>query len=292
VRAAVVTGILDPPAIEDGRELAGAFLGRAAQAILLDCLRREDGAAASALHDAPGPRPYTAAATVQAPFGDDESWRVRLRFTVLEPWWAERLPTALQRLPAELCLDRYTARVEAVALTPAEDRDAGTSSFQEILNRHLLASTEPSPRVGLRFLTPTAFHQGDRNQPLPLPELVFGGLVDRWNAFSRLTLSPDARRFAEECLAVSQFRLESRVVDLAGGRQIGGVGTAIYRALRADSYWLRVLGALADFAFYAGVGAKTTMGLGQTRRLPLDRPRPRADSPPSPPGRTPVDPLG
>jgi CRISPR-associated endoribonuclease Cas6 len=180
---------------------------------------------------------------------------------------SERLPEVLQLLPNPLRLDTLSGSVEAVALTAAEDRDAGQSSYQDILNQRLLDAIPPEPRFAFRFLSPTTFHSAERNQPLPLPGLVFGNLVERWNAFSPLTLNAEARRYAEECLAINQFRLESRMVDLAGGRQVGAVGTVGYRSLRPDPYWLRVLHALADFSFYASVGAKTAMGLGQTRRL-------------------------
>lgn len=265
----VVVCRLDGLAI-DRAAARSLFLGRAAQAILLETIERVDPARAAALHDSAGPRPYSVGALLQPPLAAGEPWRARLRFSALDGGVAEALERGIERLPPALRLDEWLATVETIARDPATDRDAGRASYQDLLNRRLLGPEPPAPRIGLRLLTPTTFHSGGSNQPLPLPGLAFGSLVERWNAFSPLTLNPGARRYAEECLAVAQFRLESRLVEVAGGKQVGAVGRVVYRSLRADPYWLRVIGALADFAFYAGVGAKTTMGLGQARRIDDD----------------------
>ena len=45
--------------------------------------------------------------------------------------------------------------------------------------------------------------------------------------------------------------------------KFGAVGVATYTAPRSDSALWYALHLLADFAFYAGVGAGTTMGLGE-----------------------------
>jgi CRISPR-associated endoribonuclease Cas6 len=104
--------------------------------------------------------------------------------------------------------------------------------------------------------------------PVPLPELLFGSLVDRWNAFSPVTVSPDMRRFAAELIAISRYRLTSRAVtQKAGGTRMGGVGEVTYRALGGDRYWWRVMHMLADFAGYGGAGIQTTTGMGQCRRI-------------------------
>ncbi|NJN81941.1 MAG: CRISPR system precrRNA processing endoribonuclease RAMP protein Cas6 [Caldilineaceae bacterium] len=99
-----------------------------------------------------------------------------------------------------------------------------------------------------------------------LPGLVFGSLVERWNAFSPVTLSPEMRRFGEEMVAISRYHLQSRpVAQKNQGLRIGGVGEATYRALAGDRYWLGVMQMLADFALYSGVGVQTATGMGQVR---------------------------
>lgn len=262
----IITARVVEPAGLDRHLAPRLFLGRAAQAILLDRVSAADADLGASLHEGSGPRPYSVGVALQPPFSPDDPWRVRLRISLFQARLAQLLSEILERLPSARRFDDLSAEVEAIARAPSSDRDVGETSYQEILNRRLLVGVEPDPRIELRFVSPTTFHYGERNHPIPLPGLVFGNLVERWNAFSPLTLHPDARRYAEECLAITRFRIESRVVDLAGGKQIGAIGAISYRSLRPDPYWLRLLHALADFAFYSGVGAKTTMGLGQTRR--------------------------
>ena len=107
---------------------------------------------------------------------------------------------------------------------------------------------------------------------LPLPGLVFGSLVERWNAFSPVTLSGEMRRFGEERIALSRYRLESRAVVQKAAQQqralrMGGVGRATYTALGGDRYWLSVMHMLAQFALYSGVGVQTATGMGQVRQV-------------------------
>lgn len=268
IASAVVSGRVIAPPLERSA-VERLFLGRAAQAAFLAAAARLDPSLAVRLHEGDGPRPYAVGVFLR-PEGTGDVWQVRLRFSAIEAGLAARLPEVLGQLPNRLRLDAIEVAVETVTFDSERDPEAGQTSYEEIIARRMLGPTVPAGRIGLHLVTPTAFHTSGRNQPLPLPGLVFGGLVDRWNAFAPLVLNPEARRFAEECLGISQFRLQSRLVEVAGGRQVGSVGTVFYRALHADPYWLRVLEALVDFGEHAGVGAKTAMGLGQVRRIAGD----------------------
>lgn len=112
------------------------------------------------------------------------------------------------------------------------------------------------------------FHSNGRTLPFPLPEQVFGSLLDKWNTFAPVALPDETRRFADECLALCRYRLNTQPVAFKkGGLEMGFVGQVRYAALNRDRYWLSVLQTLADFAFYAGVGYQTTTSMGQVRRL-------------------------
>ena len=123
-----------------------------------------------------------------------------------------------------------------------------------------------NPR-GVDFKANAAAMQAIVDDPtIPLPGLVFGSLVERWNTFSPVVLSPEMRRFGEEVMAISRYRLASQTVESkAGGLRVGGMGTVTYRALGGDRYWLGVMHMLASFAFYSGVGVQTATGMGQAR---------------------------
>ncbi len=100
----------------------------------------------------------------------------------------------------------------------------------------------------------------------PLPTLVFGSLLEKWNAYAPIAFPPEVKRFAEECLAVSQYQLSTRAVpQKSGGLRVGAVGEITYISLHYDRYWMSVIATLAAFALFSGVGASTTQGLGQCR---------------------------
>jgi CRISPR-associated endoribonuclease Cas6 len=118
----------------------------------------------------------------------------------------------------------------------------------------------------LEFVAPTTFKSQGRWLPLPLPELVFGSLLDRWQAFAPIALHPETRRFAAEAVALNRYRLRSRgIPQKEGGLRIGFTGRADFVALNRDRYWLNILHLLAAFSFFSGVGYGTAAGLGQCR---------------------------
>ncbi len=105
--------------------------------------------------------------------------------------------------------------------------------------------------------------------PLPLPELVFGSLCDRWNAFSPVALSSEMRAYCASSVGISRFDLRSSALpSVDGSLQIGAVGEVTYNALRYDRYWMAAIGLLSTYAFYAGIGRGTTAGFGQACAVP------------------------
>lgn len=250
-------------------------LGRAAHALLLRWLDATDPALARHWHDADGPKPFTCSSLIGGGRLDRDGFRrlmpdrtYWLRFTSLDPAISAALLARCAQPPASVELDRVTLPVESVTADPAAHPWAATERYEDIAAPYLLARQEAPRRVRLRFTSPVTFRQRELNVPLPLPGLVFGGLADRWNAFSSVAIGPEARRYAEECVALSSFTLRSRGMPIKdGGLQIGAVGEAGYVAVTFDRYWMSTLSLLADFAFYAGIGRLTAMGLGQARRV-------------------------
>jgi len=248
-------------------------LGRAAHALLLRWIGEQDDALARYWHDQDGPKPFTCSTLIGARRAgpnaltlapDRSCW---LRFTALDPAIAAILAARGQTPPDSIELDGAPLRVEGATTDATAHPWAGTASYEQIAAPYLLARQNAPRRLRLTFLSPVAFRQHDMNMALPLPDLVFGGLVDRWNAFSPIAVSPEVRRYCEECVALNSFRLRSRALPVKdGGLQIGAVGEATYVAVHYDRYWMSVLGLLADFAFYAGVGRLTAIGMGQVRR--------------------------
>ena len=101
----------------------------------------------------------------------------------------------------------------------------------------------------------------------PQPELVFSSLLKRWNAFSELKI-PEEHAAYFPSIKVSSYDLRTQLVHFSRYKIIGFKGEVEYELPgNASEGFRREVNALADFASYSGVGAKTAMGMGQVRRI-------------------------
>lgn len=184
--------------------------------------------------------------------------------TALTDLWQTKVLPALSG--ATITIDEVPYSVAAETTLTVSDHD--------LIQQHTLGTDQPARSFTLRFRTPVTFHSGGTQFPLPTPDLVFGGLVDRWNALCDIKLHPDARIFARECIRIKRYRLESRRVDCGDspfGVIIGGVGDCRYTVWRGDEYWRRLTHTLIGFSRFSGVGARTAIGLGQVEAAVNDR---------------------
>jgi len=251
-----------------------AHLGRAVHALLLRWLDDHDAALARRWHEADGLKPFTCSTLLGAKRAGPNARLLEperdywFRLTAFEPEVSAALAARAQQPPQAVNLDGAILRVTGMTADSAAHPWAGSASFENLAAPYLLARQQPPRRLRLRFAAPVTFHQRGLNMPLPLPDLVFGSLLDRWNAFSPIAVSPEVRAFCASSVALNGFRLRSRAIPVKnGGLQIGAVGEAGYTATHYDRYWMGVLALLADFALYAGVGRQATTGFGQARRV-------------------------
>jgi len=281
------------------QEGAVPWLGRAAQQLLLKVVAEQDPALAAELHDGPAPegeeaptpdqnprsqvRPYTVS-TLLGHFlkgQPDPQARYALRLTAFRAEVAQTLLTATQPGGAfspgtRLELDFLPFVVETVqpaVASPIEIENpaspwAAVTSYQALGAPFLLAGENAPRRLSLQLTSPTVFKSAGKHVPFPTPELVFGSLLERWNAWAPLAFPPEVKRYAAECLAVSRYDLKTRPVpQKSGGLRVGAVGAVTFTALSYDRYWMSVLATLAEFSRFAGLGAGTAQGLGQCRRV-------------------------
>jgi CRISPR-associated endoribonuclease Cas6 len=144
-----------------------------------------------------------------------------------------------------------------ISAMPGSNPWVGSSSYE------LLFKTPPArDDITLQFESPTSFKQEIGIQPLPLPELVFGGLLRRWNLF---TLPEYQLVPADWKAVISAASLDTRVLQMESSTEIGSVGWVRYRF--PDSRQAQLASILVHFAFFAGVGRKTSRGMGQVRLL-------------------------
>lgn len=253
--------------------------GRAAHRLLLDTLNTSDEQLSEAAHEGSELRPFTTS-TLYGNYPDhrlDLQGNYLLRFTGLSQAVSTSLIQAVQTggslaTDSIVNMDYLDFKVQAVYCETGTHLLADQTTYQELATASLLNTEPASYQVDFSFVSPTTFHSRGRQMPFPVPDLVINSLLDRWNAFAPIAFPEDARRYASECLALSRFDVKSRRVTVAGGTQAGFIGRVTFSALTYDRYWMSLMQTLARFSFYSGVGVKTTMGMGQCRRV-VDTPK-------------------
>jgi CRISPR-associated endoribonuclease Cas6 len=255
-----------------------AELGRANYTALLARLHRMNPALAAEVHDGNGPKPLTCSGILNPDLrGENVTVRPGRAYHVRVTGLTERISEALAAVllahpPSDWDIGHHPFAVQEITCDPARHPWAGESSYAALAQR-IEAHHERHyalPRtVQLEFSSPTAFRSQEMLIPAPMPALVFGSLLDRWHAFGGLPLDPETRAFTEQAVAISDYHLESRRVPHRDGAfRVGGVGRVAYTLRSTDPYRLAVMGMLADYAFYSGVGVQTASGMGQCRRIP------------------------
>lgn len=185
-------------------------------------------------------------------------WRVSLLddslFGHLTPLWLNLNPDQPWHLgPADLA-------ITSVLGTPQSTQPwANFSSYAQLYEQ----ASDRDRQVTFIFSTPTTFRQGNYDSALPTRECVFNSLLNRWNRYSGIPFSEPFLDF----LFPSYFDIHTELVNHPDGRWAGCIGTLAFRILGdASPTVIKQINTLADFALYAGVGRKTTMGMGMGRR--------------------------
>lgn len=261
--------------------------GKVLHGLFYELLQKASAVKGDEVHGSEGLKPFSTALLLNERQRRAEYLRageeLKVRFAFLDDTLYPLLARYFLSTP-DLSFDlvRTEVTVARILSTPQSGEEwAGYASFAEI---HERASTEEK-RFSFQFVTPTFFKRGggptypDLIVPLPLPDLLFGSLVRNWNQFSSSSFT-DVTLLRELCahhLEVAHHRLSSQQARLVFPQEDGRyrttafpgfIGTCVFRLVGLhDSAIIKMLNALADFAFYAGVGAKTTMGFGVTRRL-------------------------
>lgn len=250
-----------------------AHIGWANYAEVLNQFNRIDRSLASIVHDREGSKPLTCSSLLGAR-SDGRSLFVRagetyaVRVTGLTPEVSQGLLASLHDSPPAIWrVHGYSFAVAGSVCNAALDPWTGRCTYEELAAQPVLEGGL-SDKITLAFDSPTAFKSAGHHFPLPLPDLVFGSLAERWNSFSPTVLSPELRSFGSEVIGVSHYQLRSeRVATKGAGMVIGGTGRVTYQLFTADRGWLATIEMLANYALYGGVGVKTAFGMGQLRRV-------------------------
>ncbi|MBP8251774.1 MAG: CRISPR system precrRNA processing endoribonuclease RAMP protein Cas6 [Herpetosiphon sp.] len=256
-----------------------AHLGRATHAAILRLIAEHDPDLATTIHEGDGAKPLTVSNVLGLQFSRTGEADVvpttdyGVRVTLLNPELEALMQRWLATPPAMLELIGTAWEITTIMASSDQHPWAGQMSYAEIA-APTLARGEAGTRWTMEFVSPVTFRQRGLNQPFPSPDLVFGSLLDKWNAFAPIALPDEVKRFASECMATSRFDVRSYGEPTKNGAlQIGAVGQCTYVAVNRDRYWCACIETLARFAFWSGVGSGATRGFGRSR-LVVRKPRP------------------
>ena len=196
-----------------------------------------------------------------------------LRVTSLVADLSACLLTVEGEPPPRVRLCDVEFEVCTVTSQPHEHPWAQRSTYEQL---YIQASERsPASQHTLDFVSPTVFRSQGRNQLMPVPRLIFASLWESWHAFAPMPLPPALLPVLSTEVDVLRYELKIQMYDFGNYRQVGFVGPcALGMSHRQPADVLRGMQLLLDSTFFTGVGYKTTMGMGQTRRL--ERPWPTA----------------
>jgi CRISPR-associated endoribonuclease Cas6 len=248
-----------------------ATMGHQTHALFLDLISQVDPALAMRGHEEPGYRPFTVSLLEGVPSQDNRvalqpGQSCHLRVTLLDggALWDCLHKRFLTTQPILLRLGEASLKVDRMLSHPADD----STGWAGYVDWQTVAATEARRSITLRFASPTAFSMGKRQFVLfPEPDLVWYSLVRVWNTYAPevLQIEKEAlQKFIKSRVMVSDSSLHITTLHYPTHPQKGFVGTCRYR-VRGEGKEAAQLAALAEFARYAGVGSKTTMGMGQVR---------------------------
>ncbi|MDV2992952.1 MAG: hypothetical protein N4J56_002606 [Chroococcidiopsis sp. SAG 2025] len=193
------------------------------------------------------------------PAGTPCWWRISLLddtlFSKLTPLWLNLNPKHPWHLGSA---DLY---ITSILGTPQSMQPwANACTYAQLYEQ----ASDRDRTLNFTFATPVSFRQGEYDSILPVKECVFNSLLGRWNKYSGIELN----NISFDSIYPSFVKIHTEVISNYDSKFIGCLGDISYRILgNVEPIAIKQINALADFALYTGVGRKTTMGMGITRRL-------------------------
>jgi CRISPR-associated endoribonuclease Cas6 len=168
---------------------------------------------------------------------------------------------------------------------------AGFTTFAGLVEQVRATTLAVEQPLKLEFAAITTFSRNSSKERgisnhfaiLPMPQYVFPGLVKRWQELAPPEMAHLVQRerieayIQEEGIIIGDYDLRPHWVTFVKHRQRGFAGTCSYilrgrdepTSLESPLTVRQQMLLLAHLAFYTGVGAKTAMGMGQTRIVDL-----------------------
>lgn len=253
-------------AIINLRSLTGGLVPRSFHAlfhpVFLNRITAGNATVGHGLHDSGGMAPFSISPVMgkkmREKIVENETYRIRIAIlnNELEEVFLETIARGFWDAPFDL--SGLFFQVEDIVLGEEENNIwSGRLDYEE-----LPSEACRSDKMTLHLVSPTAFKRGDLHYPLPEPALVFANLARRWNLFSPVKLQ-EKQDYSDLSYANLDIHTEPYALRKSG-TVIGSVGklTFIMKGSEIDRCYYRTL---LRFAFYSGIGVKTTQGMGMCR---------------------------
>jgi CRISPR-associated endoribonuclease Cas6 len=239
-------------------------------ALFLNLMRTSNPELAEKLHDSSTFKPFTISPLLGSFKSQDKnlkiasncSYSVRLTF-LNEETFCHFLDATLKTNGIPLRIESAIFLLDSVLVNRSESPLCDYQSYEELMGNAL-----PERKISLRFDSITTFRSGgNRNVIFPQPNLILGSYFQKWQHFSPIRFSSDLAN-CWQSVRISRYKLESHILHFKNYQETGFAGECILEVdPRLSDEAVKAINTLANFAFFCGTGAKTTMGMGQTRRI-------------------------
>jgi CRISPR-associated endoribonuclease Cas6 len=238
--------------------------------LLLNIIRASDPALAEKLHADEAVKPFTVSTLIgktnrnRAQLIISPEVELSLRLTFLNSAvFSHFIDGAIKWGEKPVEIAGLSFKVEEVVTAPRKNTPSVFQNFREIMT-----SSDTSHQIDMEFMTPTVFRSGGRrNNVFPEASLVFGSYYNKWQALSPVKMDEAIVSYFEK-IDVTRYRLSTGIWDFGSYQEVGFYGTCRFEIDPSVPDDIKTcINALANFSPFCGTGAKTTMGMGQTRRI-------------------------
>jgi len=254
----------------EGEATISPTQGHHAYGLFLALMRGSNAKMAEELHKSDTIKPFTISplhgkfqrAGKNLKVIDGSEYSIRLTF-MKEDIFAYFMDATLKAASQPLRLESAIFHIDHVVLNHQDSPLCHHQSYKE-----LFSEAQPLRKIGLQFLSPTAFRSGGkRNVLFPEAPLAFGSYLSKWQYYSPFKINEAISKTLGDII-VARYKLNTHILHFNSYQETGFEGECTFELPdNADEAVVKAINTLADFSLYCGTGAKTTMGMGQTRRF-------------------------
>ena len=135
-------------------------------------------------------------------------------------------------------------------------------SYKDIADRYFL-SDNVNRIVNIQFLTPTTYKVQGNFTIFPYIDSMFISLYDKWNMYSENISLQDDRVVSDlvKNVNIIRYDLRSTKFSMEGVNLNSFIGNITLHCSN-NKILVNIYNMLLDFAFYSGIGAKTSLSMG------------------------------